>query len=192
MSADHPPTDPPSLWQGQPAEPLPPLSPEALRAQAGKFEKTIGRRNLGEYLAAAFVVAIFGWRALTAPGVLAKVGPAMMVVAAIYIVWRLATRGGARPLPPEALATSSLSFYRAELERQRALLRSIWRWYLGPMLPGFVFMLAESALADPRPARLVRIAVFAAFFALMLLIVAKANRMAADKLDQELAQLGVD
>jgi hypothetical protein len=188
VTGEPPPDDPRALWQSQPVEPLA-LSSEELRRRAGTFHRRIWLRNLSEYLASAFVVAVFGWQVVTAPSLAAKVGPALIVAGTAFIVYRLRTRGSSRPLPPEAVAGASSRFYRDQLERQRVLTSTVWRWYLGPLVPGLATMLIQAALARPEPARLIKLGVFAAVCALMFFVIGKANQMAARKLEQEIRAL---
>jgi hypothetical protein len=44
---------------------------------------------------------------------------------------------------------SGLEFLRAELIRQRDLLRSVWGWYLLPFVPGLLLILVGVALERP-------------------------------------------
>ena len=41
-----------------------------------------------------------------------------------------------------------IQFYRSSLERQRDLLRDIWRWYLLPFVPAIITNLAGFAVRD--------------------------------------------
>jgi hypothetical protein len=128
------------LWQSQPGERLR-VSPEDLQRRMSKFERTIARRNLLEYVAAAFVITIFVYYAWMFPTLLLRLGCGLLIVGTLYVVYQLHRRASARPVPADLGLRSCADFQRAELERQREALRSVWSWYLMPFLPGmFVFL----------------------------------------------------
>lgn len=129
-----------SLWRGQALAPLQPLPPQALVAQAGKLQRAVSRRNRRELIAAAFVVPVFLFYAWFFPHWLTKLGALLTVAGAGVLAWQLHVRASARPLPA-ALAGSLLQFHRGELVRQRDALRSVWRWYIAPLVPGMVLFL---------------------------------------------------
>lgn len=123
------------LWQAQPAasEPL----PEAvLRKHAGKFQRRVALRNLLEVLAAVLVVAGFSRYLWLYPQPLIRLGSALTILAAVFVIYQLHRRAASRPLPGADGALPCRDFHRAELMRQRDALRSVWRWYIGPFLPG--------------------------------------------------------
>lgn len=62
---------------------------------------------------------------------------------------------------------SGLEFYRGELARQRDLFQSVGKWYLAPLIPGWVLLEVAFARANPGHARH-----FALFFTLFNLLVA--------------------
>ena len=74
------------------------------------------------------------------------------VAAVTFIVYHLHRYGSARVMPAEMGLTNCLQFHRAELERQRDLLRSVWKWYLAPLVPGMLLVYVGSALARPEHA----------------------------------------
>jgi membrane protein DedA with SNARE-associated domain len=42
-----------------------------------------------------------------------------------------------------------IDFQRRELERQCDFHRNIWKWYLGPLIPGLVVLICAGATANP-------------------------------------------
>jgi hypothetical protein len=179
------------LWQRQPVAALP-LDLVDLRRQAQRCQKAITSRNRREYAGCLFVVLFFGWWALSAHSLAAGLGPAMLVVGALVIAYRLHTRGRAQTPPPDALAATTIAFYRKELERQRDLLRSAWRWYVGPMIPGFAFDLAQEAITRPTPRHLLFLGILAAVLLLIIVVVLAVNWVGARKLDEQLRALPSD
>ena len=206
------------LWQSQPGERLR-LSPEDLQRRMSKFERTIARRNLLEYVAAAFVIAIFVYYAWMFPTLLLRLGCGLLIVGTLYVVYQLHRRASARPVPADfglrscadfqraelakhavSLAATAGAALRAELERQREALRSVWSWYLMPFLPGmFVFLFGlyefvrRIAQAAGRPFH-AGIAVGALGFVVLCVLAVfvgiwRLNQWAADKLQAQIDQL---
>jgi hypothetical protein len=148
MSDPHVPADPQSLWQGQPAAGHT-MSLDELRSHSRRLERRIGRRNLREYIAAAFVVPAFAWAAWAAPLPVMRVGSVLVVVATIFVVYHLHRHGAAWTMPADMGLTDCLAFLRGELERQRDLLRGVWKWYLLPFAPGMILIYLGPVLARP-------------------------------------------
>jgi hypothetical protein len=147
-------TDPPqdrdlqALWQSQSSD-RSAITLDEIRQMAQRLEHRTSRRNRWEYLTAAFVVAVLGWQMFTLPSVLLRVGAGLTMVAAIAVAYMIRLWGTARTLPSDLALTRALEFHRVQLERQRDLLRSVWRWYLLPFTPGVLVMAIGRALAQP-------------------------------------------
>jgi hypothetical protein len=130
-----------SAWQSQPVEPRR-ISLDEVRALATTFQRRIWRRNAREYVASAIVVIVFGVVALWVPEAVLRVGFGLLALGAAAVGLQLFWRGGSRPLPTfDGSVRQTMLFHRDELTRQRALLRTVWWWYLGPWLPGMVVVL---------------------------------------------------
>jgi len=126
------------LWRSQETQDT--VTLDNIRVKAGAFQKRVRRRNLIEYLAAAIVVPVFGFYVYALPGWMIKTGSALTVLAVLYIVWRLHRSGSAERVP-DAGAVSLLDFHRRALVRQRDMIRSAWRWYILPTVPGMALMM---------------------------------------------------
>ena len=178
------------LWQQQHTEGVR-MSLEQIQSNATSFQRTIRRRNAREYAAALLVVLFFAWRFSHTSDMLMRVSFGLLIASAIYVAWQLHAKGSVQPLPKEAGLLSYLEFQRRELERQRNLLRSIWRWYLGPMIPGLAVLLVAVARTHPghlnRPGPLV--ALNALVFAAAFFAIAQLNRRAARKLQHRIDEL---
>lgn len=134
-----PPDDIRSLWQSMPVAPVA-ISIEEMRVKAKRFEKKIRRRNYIEYAAALLVVVIFGWYA-TFPVPATPLWPIanMMIIAGILlVVWNLHRKARAATPPLDASATTLIDFQRAEFVHQRDALKTVWRWYILPVVPGLI------------------------------------------------------
>lgn len=171
------------LWREQAVAALQPLPADALAAQAHRLQHTVGRRNRRETVAAALVAVVFLGYAWFFPYWLTKLGALLNVAGVGVMLWQLRRRASAQP-PPEALAASLLQFHRAELARQRDALRSAWRWYVAPLVPGLVLFLCGRQIENGQW----RPGVFVATVAVLAAIV-WINRRAANRLQREIDDL---
>jgi len=78
-----------------------------------------------------------------------RISCALTVVAAIYIGWHIHRWGTPKSLAADLGRANCTEFYRPELERQRDLLSSIWKWYFGPLVPGMALFLIYGFVAAP-------------------------------------------
>ncbi|MGO8816999.1 MAG: hypothetical protein ACLQVG_20350 [Terriglobia bacterium] len=187
MTNEPPPNDRlKSIWQNQPTEGIQ-MSIDEIRSRAGKFQTNVSWRNAREYVAAVIVVSIFAFDFWRTSDVLARVAFGLIIAGAIYVMWHLHQQGAARSVPAELGIASGLEFYRRELERQRDLLRSVWSWYLGPMLPGLVVLML--ARARNGPLGLWRIGLTSALIAVIFVSAWWLNDRAARKLQSRIDEL---
>jgi lipopolysaccharide export LptBFGC system permease protein LptF len=167
------------------------MSADQLRVAAGGFQSRIRRRNAREYLAALVVVVFFGFQLAKAGDPLVRAGMGMIIASMFYIVWHLHSKGSANALPEDAGRQSYLDFQRAELARQRDLLRGVWRWYLGPMIPGMAVLIVAFAHANPAHMHhpVIVEGVYAAFVAAVFWFIGRLNTRAARRLDRRIEEL---
>jgi hypothetical protein len=133
------------IWQNQGPGPAPRL--EEIRGKAGKFRSQIGRRNSREYLASALLIPYFGYCAWTTRLPLMQAGNGLMVAGLLYMMYQLHRRASTGPAPADLGWKTCAAFHRAELERQRDALRGVWKWYLGPLVPGLATIAAAGCIA---------------------------------------------
>jgi len=155
-----------------------------IRMKASKFERGVYLRNLLEYSAAAVVAVAFSRIVLNGPGVAARAGAVLILFATAYVVYRLRHDGSASGMPDALALTSCVEFHRTQLLRQRDLLRSVWRWYLFPFVPGLLVMLMGRAATDP--SRAIRATLISA---VVFLGIGWLNERAARRLDREIEAL---
>jgi hypothetical protein len=180
MTDSHDDRDLQALWQSQsPGEDAgSAIALGEIRQMAQRLEHKAARRNRREYVAAAIVVAVFGWSMFTAPSAFLRIGAGLSIAATIAVAYMLHLWGTARTLPSDLALTSALEFHRVQLERQRDLRRSVWWSYLLPFAPGFLVLEIGQALAHPeRMSRI--IAVSAVVMASGVGIYARSRRAAA-------------
>jgi hypothetical protein len=186
MSGERAPGDVQSLWQSQPASGGT-MTLDELRHRSRRLTRIMSRRNLREYAAAVLALILCGYLAVKVPLALMRVGFMLSLPAVIFIVHHLHRYGTARAMPVELGLNGCLQFHRAELERQRDLLRSVWTWYLLPLMPGLILVCLAPALARPELAWR-SAAVFAGNLVVFALI-GEANRYAAKRLQARIDAL---
>jgi len=131
--------DPKQAWQNSGDAHEPPEFAE-IRLRADKLYRRVRRRNLIEYTACIVLVIFASRNIFVLPHILQKLGSASLVAAACYVAWQLHRRGSA--VAPEMAGEVPLyAFARAQLVRQRDALRSIFWWYLLPLIPGIALIL---------------------------------------------------
>ena len=122
---------------------------------------------------------------------LVRIGFGLLIAGIFYLIWHLLSKGSWRPLPEDAGLSSCIEFQRRQLEQQRDLVSSVWRWYLGPLIPGMAMLLVAFYHANPghlkHPASVVLPE--AVFFAVICIAIAKLNGNAARKLQRQIDEL---
>jgi hypothetical protein len=180
------------LWQDQPVEGVK-MSIEEIRGRANKFEKRIRWRNIREYVASLIAVSLFVYLFASSHDVLSRVTFALFIAAMIWIVVSLHWMGSAKKLAEGVDTLSGLRLYRAELERQRRVVASVWWWYLAPLVPGFVVYTIGYAVKFPYLRAWIGLALLDAVVAGMFYVIWRMNMKAARCLQRMIAELnGVD
>jgi hypothetical protein len=176
-----------NIWQNQEVEEMK-IPIAELRAKAVKFQRRVQWRNVLEQAAAVFVIAALGTSFFMTTAIVPRISYVLIVAAACYAAWQLRVRGASKPVPSDMVGASCLEFHRRELEKQRDLLRNIWKWYLGPMVPGLALLVIWSIAAAPPARRWFPIA-YAAVAALCFWGIGRLNRRGAVRLDRQIAEL---
>jgi hypothetical protein len=174
---------PRNLWQNQEVEKVT-ITLDEVRRNSACLQRRVYWRNMREYVAGAIGIV---WLLIT---VWLQHGrllvPALILVAGTLYVMVQVYRRGARTLPLNAGLRSSLEFHRMELERQRDALRSVWRWYLLPFVPGLAAVLVGAGLDHGFTPLLLLIGVA---FAVMLIGVWRWNLSGARKLERRIERI---
>lgn len=191
-------TDPDAIQNQWKEQPMAAHSYDAkeLAARARAFDATIRRRNQFEILAGA-VVVVFGVVAGTLSmlgGIetpdqgIRALGLFALSIGAAFVTWQMLVRAGARTTVSGAVPSSQS--FRAELIRQRDALRSVWLWYVLPMMPGFLLIYGADIFA-PNASVWLSAGLLGATV-LVAGIVVWMNEVAARAIDAEIAALGTD
>lgn len=170
-----------TIWQNQSVEQFP-IALDQLRRKTSAFQTCIHRRNRREYLAIAIVVAV-NLVGLFAADMHTKPASALGILGALIVGWQLYKRASNRPAPETLVPAACLEFHLSELQRQLDLLRSVWKWYLGPLVPAAVATVIGSALHGRRglaPAALLALVFTVTFVAVHLLNLRAARKLALE------------
>ena len=175
------------VWQNQPVENTP-MPLEEIRRKARKFEMIISSRNRREYIAAVIVVIGFTYYFFHFSDSLIRAGSVLIIAGTLFAMYQLYKKSSPGAVPADLGLTASLEFHRRELERQRELLQSVWKWYLAPLYPG---LLVFTIGTMPKRGRgmalfgLICAMVFGAGFVWSWWI----NRRAADRITRQIEEL---
>ena len=175
------------LWQNQEVEPIR-ISIDELRTKAAKFQRRILWRNAREQVACLFVVLMFGAMCVKAPQTVLRIACVLVIGGAIYIAWHIHVWGRPTSLPADMGRANCAEFYRRELEGQRDLLSSIWKWYLGPLAPGMAVFVIYGIVASPPQRRWFPVA-YAISALAMFWIIGHINQRAAKRLAVQISEL---
>lgn len=121
-------------------------APSQCAKRADRFERTIRIRNVIEYGAGALCLVLFGGVAAGAfyKGELLIGFASIAIVAGFVMVMRnLRRRASNLDRRPE---DACLAHLRRQYQRQYDALRTIWSWYLGPLVPGLMLFYAAFAI----------------------------------------------
>jgi hypothetical protein len=167
------------------------MSVEEVRLRADGFHRKVSWRNARESfaaLAATVFLAVGMWQADDA---FSRLGYALAIAGLAYMCWHLFTGAAPRRMPQDLGTANCLVFHRRELERQRDMLLHIWRWYLGPMVPGLVVLLVAVLRLNPRhrPHFGLMIAGYGVVFGAFFVFVWWLNQRAANCLQRKIDEL---
>jgi hypothetical protein len=176
------------IWQDQPVEGIK-LTVEIIHKRAARFERQIRWRNIREYAASLIAASLLVYFFVTTHDVLSRVEFGLFIAALAWMVVQLHRKGSSRSMPAGVDTRTSLRFYRAELERQRAVTMSVWSWYLAPMVPGFVVYTVGHAIRSPRPATWAGLVLMDAMVAATFLFIWKLNLRATRCLGRMIDEL---
>jgi hypothetical protein len=122
------------------------MSMTELAAHSTRLHRRVQRRNMIEYLAAGLVIAVFAWMAYVVPVWPVRLGAIMIIAGALYVCWHLNRTASSAAFDANTTADNLAHHHRHQLVRQRDALRSVWRWYLLPFVPGILVFVLGTAL----------------------------------------------
>ena len=181
-----------SLWGADIAQ-VSLMTPDQMRKHSGKFRDTIVARNARESIAGLIVIIIFAYFLFAAPSQIAQLGAALTIAGVSFVLWALHNKASAAEPSELAIASSIMAFHRRQLTKQRDALKSVWIWYLLPLLPGPVLYYIGTTPAFVAGGGLlmgiVQSLPYFAYGALIIGAIWLLNRYAAKRLDREIKAL---
>ncbi len=177
-----------AAWQAEPAEEFM-LKESEMHAQLTKFQRQIKWRNILEYAAGAAVLVVFGAYAINLESIWMKIGSLLLIIGTVFLLTNLHFRAGRREAPPDF---ESRSFYISELERQRDALKSVWLWYVAPLVPGLIVFRIGVHLSELQSHPYVFDAVGVGILGLVLWLNARAVKRLQRKIDEARQLLEID
>jgi predicted PurR-regulated permease PerM len=176
------------MWQDQPVEGIK-MPVEIVQKRAAKFERRIMWRNVREYVASLIAAVLLGYFLVTAHDLLSRVTFALFIAGMAWIVVQLHRKGSSKSMAAGVDTRTTLRFYRAELERQRKVVTSVWSWYLAPLVPGLAVYTVGYAIKFPRPAAWAGLLLMDTIIAVVFLAIWRINMQAAQCLQRMIDDL---
>jgi hypothetical protein len=140
MPDEFPMNDPKKIWQDQPTEPIK-MSLDEIRRKAQKLQTQGRLKVLAGMVIGLFLCVAFARMSAKVPDVVPRIGWGVLSLWALYCAYQAYKWIWPRRLVEDATLSTSLDFYRSELERRRDYERHIWR------RSGLTFCFAGLALA---------------------------------------------
>ena len=164
-----------------------------IRSKRTMFERNIRRRNFFEYAAGALIIGTFGWVAwltFAAGEFLVSASWASLIICTVIVLLNLRRVGSVLPANPEVSCNEHL---RVQMVHQHNALSSVSRWYVGPFVPGMVFVVGAMTELTARTTGWALAVAGMAFPALLIatifLGVIWLNKRAARGLETKIAEL---
>lgn len=137
-----------ALWRSQPTE-VPTMPAAYVRHRVTELDKAFRIRNVLEQGACVLALVWCAVVVATAPDVWMQIGVSLLLLGVAYSLFQWRRRVAAQRPQASESASNGIAFYRRELERKRDIHRTLWRWYLLPMMPGAVVVLAWNIFGNP-------------------------------------------
>lgn len=181
-----------SLWQQQEV-PAVTMTMDEVSAFERRLHKGVRFRVVSEIAMAIVCVAFFGAAAWHAADLGVRLALVVACLGVVFVAWRVAASRHVER-PADGTTVAYLVAVRAELGRQATLMRTVSRWYLGPLVPGYVLLhlaVAWKSIAAgvPKWSTLAVVAGGLLFGAAVFVLVVFVNRLGAKRLERKMAAL---
>jgi hypothetical protein len=130
----------------------PPATREALVAEIRLFERMSRRGYAIEAVTGIALAAFFIVPMVNAPNWVLRVGWALGAVYALYVAVVMMKRQ-APPMSDRLEFGAALAHYRSALERRQRQVQTLWRWYLMPMVPALILIVAGATIEAAKKGR---------------------------------------
>ncbi len=182
--------DPREIWQNQPKEPFK-MSADEMRLRAQRFQTKARLRAATGITSAALVCAFFGWSFARTHELVPRLGFGLISFWGIFMAFSTYKWVWPSNLPPDAPVSTSLEFYRGELEKRRDYRRHIWRITGLPyMFLGMVMIVVPALIAAFGAPRLfLNMIPFFLLLILWFVLFFRGQKRGQRKLQQEIEEL---
>ena len=126
MPSEFPRKDARNLWQDQTTEPFK-MSLDLIRYKAHQREQKARFETIFSITAALFLSVFFAWNGARAVDITQRLGWGLTTLWCIYFAYQVYRRIWPRTLDSDATLSTSLEFYRRQLERRRDYCRNYWQ-----------------------------------------------------------------
>ena len=117
------------------------MAVEVMRERAGALTRDARVRKWSEVVGGGLSIAALEALAVTASTTLLAVAAVLLSLGEALVLVKTWEKSSPGEAPGAGTSTAAFTaYYRAELERERALLWTSWAWYLGPVAPGLVLL----------------------------------------------------
>ena len=163
-----------------------PLSLDELRGEMRQMERAARATRRVESAAGILVIGAGIAGTVWAPQITTKAGFALMAAGAGFVVWYL-RRHALRPLPMDLGFDASRTAFHEALVHGERLLRSVWLWYLLPLMVGPLVMIVGWSTEQGRPVR--SVVGFLGLFVVFSALAWRMNRDAANRMARRIDAL---
>jgi polyferredoxin len=126
MPNESPMNDPRNIWQNQPKEPFK-MSVDEMRHRAQRFQMKARLTAAASIASALLVCAFFAWNFARTHELVPRMGYGLISLCGIFMAYSTYKWVWPSNLSADAPVSTSLKFYRSELERRRDYRRHVWR-----------------------------------------------------------------
>jgi uncharacterized membrane protein YfcA len=182
--------DPRSVWQNQPKEPFK-MSVDEMRFRAHRFQMKARLTAATTITSALLVCAFFGWSFARTHELVPRMGYALISLCGIFMAYSTYKWVWPSNLPADAPVSTSLEFYRSELERRRDYRGHIWlRTGLPFCFLGMAMIVVPALIAAFGAPRLfVNMVPFFLLLVIWFVLFFRGKKRSQHKLQQEIDEL---
>jgi hypothetical protein len=182
--------DPRSVWQNQLKEPFK-MSADEMRLRARRFQMKARLTAVFTITTALLVCAFFAWSFVRTHELVPRLGYALISLCGIFMAYSTYRWVWPSNLPADAPVSTSLEFYRSELERRRDYRRHIWRRTgLTYLFIGLAMVIVPALIAAFGAPRLfLNMVPFFLLLSLWFVLFSRGKKRGQQKLQQEIDEL---
>jgi hypothetical protein len=126
MPSEFPMNDPQNIWKNQPTEAFK-MSADQLRYKAQQSQTKARLAALLQIAIGIVLSVFFAWICARATNGLPRMGVGVLSLWGLYAAWQAYRCIWPGRLDPDATVSTSLEFYRSELEKRRDYVLHVWR-----------------------------------------------------------------